>query len=122
MIYTLRIDNWHPRRLNELLAVHWSKAGQLKKADQQLVAAMSLNARIPRATGKRRVRLHLILAPRQRGADPDAYWKSLLDALTSCGLLVDDNRQHVELTMPTFARGKRRETIITLEDLEVCDG
>lgn len=118
MIHTLTIADWHPRRLNELLGCHWAKAGRLKKADRQLIAVMANNANTPKATGKRRVRLHLVLAPRQRAGDPDCYWKSLLDALTACGLLVDDNRQGVELIAPTFSRGPRKATVITLEDID----
>jgi hypothetical protein len=48
---------------------------------------------------------------------PDSYWKSLLDALVHAGLLVDDNRQHVQLGEVEFERGTARATTITLEDL-----
>ena len=61
--------------------------------------------------------LEITLAPRQRAGDPDAYWKSLLDALVRARLLVDDRRQYVELGAVTFARGKAKRTVVTLEDL-----
>jgi hypothetical protein len=63
----------------------------LKKADRQLVGGYALAQRIPRAAGRRRVSLVITLAPGRRAPDPDVVWKSLLDALTACGLLVDDS-------------------------------
>jgi hypothetical protein len=59
----------------------------------------------------------LTLGPRQRGGDPDAYFKSVLDALVRAGLLIDDNRQGAELGDVTFARGLARRTEIVLEDV-----
>jgi Holliday junction resolvase RusA-like endonuclease len=76
---------------------------------------------VPPAAGKRRVSLTLTLAPRQRGADPDAYRKSLLDALTHAGMLLDDNRQGVELGPVQFIRGEHKATAILLEDVPSCD-
>jgi hypothetical protein len=66
----------------------------------------------------------LTLAPRQRACDPDAFWKSTLDALVHAGLLVDDNRQGCELGEVRFDRGTARRTVIVLADLEEkrCSG
>jgi len=115
MIYAIVISNWHPARLNELLnACKWKRL-RIKKDDKELVAAYGRD--VPKATGKRRVSIMLTLAPRQRAGDPDAYWKSLLDALVKAKLLLDDNRQHCELGTVEFERGKKRETRITLEDI-----
>jgi hypothetical protein len=115
--FRLHIPSWHPARLNELLGCSWQRRHRLKKADRELVALYGKLARIPPATGRRRVCLHLVLGPGQRAGDPDAYWKSLLDALVACGLLVDDSRQWVELGEVTFSRGKARAAVITLEDV-----
>jgi hypothetical protein len=112
----LTIEGWHPCRLNELLGC-WQRRARLKRADRQLVTGYAVMQRIPRATGKRRVSLLLTLAPGQRGADPDAYWKSLLDALVHAGLLLDDSRQAVELGPVRFARGPAAATEITLADM-----
>lgn len=114
--HVLTIPNWHPARLNELLAGRW-QAAKLKKADRQIVAVYAFDV-IPHATGKRRVDVEIVLGPRQRACDPDAYHKSLLDALKHARLLIDDNRQHVELTPVRFSRGKQKATVITLTDLE----
>jgi hypothetical protein len=112
----LTIEGWHPARLNELLG-NWQRRARLKKHDRELVAGYALVQRIPSATGKRRVSLLLTLAPGQRGADPDSFWKSTLDALVHAGLLLDDNRQAVELGDVRFTRGPARETTVIIEDL-----
>jgi hypothetical protein len=121
--HVLVIPGWHPARLNDLMGGgHWARRHRLKKADRQLVAAYTKAAGVPQATGRRRVSLELTLAPRQRAADPDAYWKSALDALVACGLLVDDSRQQLQLGTVTFRRGPARQTRIVLEDLAGCTG
>jgi hypothetical protein len=114
--HRLVIDNWHPATLNQLLAGRWH-AYKLKKADKKLLGFCLLESPIPKARGKRRVSLEITLAPRQRAADPDAYWKSLLDALKSHGLVRDDSRTWCELGGVTFARGERKSTTIVLEDV-----
>jgi len=115
--HTLTVDGWHPARLNQLLA-HWAVRARLKRADREMVALHARLAGVPPATGKRRVSLVLTLGPRQRGGDPDAYWKSVLDALVHAGLLLDDNRQGVELGRVAFRRGEIKATRIVLEDVE----
>ncbi len=117
MSHKLVIEGWHPARLNLLLGGHWSQGHRLKRADRQMIALAAKLQGIPPATGKRRVSLTLTLAPRQRAGDPDSYFKSLLDALTHAGLLLDDNRQGVELGKVTFERGPVRQTTVLLEDL-----
>ena len=61
----------------------------------------------------------ILLKPRQRGGDTDAYWKSCLDALCQAELLVDDNRQHVELCPVQYRRATDATwgTAIFLEDI-----
>lgn len=108
---------WHPTRLNQLLGCHW-RAAKLKKADRYAIRVYAMIADVPKATGKRRVTLTIGLGPKQRAGDPDAYWKSLLDAMKHAGLLVDDNRQHCELAPVVFERWPTKGTVITLEDLE----
>jgi hypothetical protein len=116
-IHRLVIDGWHPCPLNRLLGCHWRTRARRKRGDCQLIVAYARLQAIPPATGKRRVSLHLTLVRRQRAGDPDCYWKSLLDALVHAGLLLDDNRQGVELGSVTFDRGPARQTTVILEDL-----
>lgn len=108
------IPDWHPTPLNKLLG-HWAVAAKLKKSDKQIIAAYAIN--IPKAKGRRSVEIEIILAKGQRAADPDAYFKSANDAMVHAGLLVDDNRQGVELKPVIFTRGNRKATVITLRDL-----
>lgn len=106
----------HTTRLNELLHSFRGRIGR-KRRDRELVAEWAANAGIPAATGKRRVRLTVVLAPRQRGGDPDGYQKSLGDALVHCGLLRNDSARWVEWTPIEYARGSRERMFVELEDL-----
>jgi Holliday junction resolvase RusA-like endonuclease len=115
-ILRLAIPNWIPATLNQWDGRHWSVRARLKKADRDLVAWYAREQEIPKATGKRRVSLEIVLGPRGRKSDPDAYWKSVLDALVSCQALLDDSAKWVELGQVTFSRGPRGSAI-TLEDL-----
>ena len=117
-MHTLTITNWHPAKLNDLLG-HWAKRHKLKSFDRGIVALSVRNAGIVKATGPRRVSLHIILGKGQRAADPDAYWKSTLDALVQCGALQSDSRQWVELGPVTFDRAEKPATVVTLEDCGV---
>lgn len=115
--HVIKIPNWRPANLNSLFRCHWSVRNRKKKADAQMIQAYAMA--IPKATGKRRVGLHIVLHGSQQAADPDAYWKSLLDGLVKCSLLVDDSSQYCELSPPTYERGKKSYsgTTIILEDL-----
>lgn len=117
-VWFVRIDKWHPTRLNQLITCHWATAGKRKKHDQQIISLSVLGAAVPKATRRRRVSLEITLAPRQRAADPDAYWKSTLDALVKCGALVNDSRVWCELGPVEFQRGTVASTVIKLEDLQ----
>jgi Holliday junction resolvase RusA-like endonuclease len=113
--YTIEIPRWHPASLNKLMKGHWSNGHWLKKVDRAMVAAYATG--VPKAEGKRRVSLHIVLDKGQRAPDPDAYQKSCLDALVHAGVLVDDNRQYSEIAPVTFSRNpKGWGTIITLEE------
>jgi hypothetical protein len=90
---------------------------RLKKQDREMIGAYARLAAIPRATGKRRVSLLITLAPGQRAPDPDAFWKSTLDALVQAHVLLGDDRHRCELGSVTFRRGSGRQTTIVLEDL-----
>lgn len=116
MTHTVRIDGWHPAKLNELLAVHWAKRGRWKLAD-----AMRLKVacrKVPKATGKRQLRLTWILGPRNKvKPDQDNLWKSLNDGLVQCGMLVDDSPAYLEVLPVVWARGKDKGVILELTDL-----
>ncbi len=117
MTYRLKIDRWQPATINQLLSRHPMTRSRLKRVDENMVVCHCLLYRIPPATGPREVSLLITLGPRQKGADPDSYWKSLLDALVKAKMLIDDNRQYVQCKTPEFERGPERATTITLRDL-----
>lgn len=110
--YILHIPNWHPTPINKLLNNHWAKAAILKREDCKMIGAYAHKRKIPKALGKRSVGLHITLGKGQRACDPDAYWKTTLDALVRLGYLTDDNRQGVELMPVEFKRGKMASTIV----------
>ena len=114
--YRITVPNWQPTRLNEVRGRHWSLGHRAKLIAIGLLAAYGRYA--SPALRKRSVRLIITLGPRQRGADPDAYWKILLDALVSLRLLVDDSDRWVRLEPVEYIRGKERATTIELTDLE----
>jgi len=89
----------------------------MRSNDYAILRYDSRSEKVPKAQGKRRVSLEIVLGPRQRGGDPDSYWKLLLDNLKHLGLIRDDNKEWVELGPVTFSRGPQRATAITLEDL-----
>ena len=114
--YTIHIPRWRPTPLNKLLSGHWSKAARLKKADKHMIWSHSLL--VPKATGKRRVDLHVILGPGMRRTDVDSMWKSGLDGLVAAGMLIDDTTEWTELGSVTFGRNKAEgSTVITLTEI-----
>lgn len=104
MEWSVRIDNWHPIRTNQLLSVHWAKRSALKNRDKSIISGIVFNKQIPPAEIKRQVELTIGLGYRQRGGDPDAYTKSLADALVANKLLKDDRKEWVEFLPVKYER------------------
>lgn len=115
--YVLHIDGWLPARVNELYDYHWTRRRKLKARDRDMVQVAVVNAKVPWATGKRRVSLTLTFPKGQRMGDIDAYFKSPLDALRHARAIVDDSPAHCELGPVIFNRGATRRTTIILEDV-----
>lgn len=118
---TINIPNWRPATLNSMSSSnHWAKRAKLKKIDRQMVAAYASG--LPKAEGKRKVTIEISHGKGQRMCDPDAFYKSTLDALVHCGMLVDDSDKYVKLGDVEQHRAnkhiKKAGTIITLEDIE----
>lgn len=91
----------------------WCRA---KKADREVIRDWLCEyARVPRATGKRRVTVWLA----KKGPRPDGQnlWKSLADGLTNTGLLVDDGPDWLEAGPIVVERGAVTETTLLIEDL-----
>jgi len=104
-----------PVALNALFC-HWAERSRLKRIDRQVIYLAAREAGVPRAPGRRRVSLDVRGWPGGRMPDPDAFWKSVLDALVAAGMLTDDDQAGVEMGHVILSRGGPR-TIITLEDL-----
>jgi len=114
MKHEIMILGWHPAALNQYIGKKWYVGHKLKKLDKYMIRAHTLN--LPKAKTKRRVDLHIMLGKGQKKRDPDAYWKSLLDALVHAKMLTDDNHAGVELGAVSYSRGKMA-TLIVLTDL-----
>lgn len=117
--WVIAMEGRHPVTINQLLnARHWAVRSRLKTGDRKAVYAACLAAGVTRANGKRQVGMTVVLAPKQRAADPDALWKCTLDSLVSIGALTDDNRQGIELLPVRYERGTKKRTLLRLEDIE----
>lgn len=111
------IPNWHPTTLNKLFGANIGGRTRLKRCDSGLVKAYGLQAGITKATGRRRVDLCLYQPNRRHMADPDAFWKSTLDALVRCGYLVNDSSKWCELGQVSYIIGRPKEARIFLTDI-----
>lgn len=111
-IYEIRIPDYLPMRLNELLRAHWAVRRSAQRAADSLVNFYGISAGVPRAQRRRRVSLTF----HGGRADPDARLKLILDALVHGGYLVDDSEKWCLIDPPKNAPGPRAVTI-QLEDL-----
>lgn len=114
--YRVVIPGWHPTSTNSLIG-HPMAAYRRKKRDAYQIWSAQLVHRVPPARGKRSLRLTIVLGRGQHAKDPDNYWKSLLDAATKAGWILDDRRQCVETPAVAFERSNRPATVIELEDI-----
>lgn len=117
-IHLIRIPQWRPTPLNELTGNRF-KAGRLKKADREIIAHYCKHT--PKAAKKRLVEVEIVLGKGGRKCDPDAYWKSLLDALVHAEMLTNDNENGVELMPVIHTRAEQENpiiaTIIRMKDI-----
>ena len=114
--HTLTIIGWTPTPLNQLLGNHW-KAHRLKKADREVIIWAQHCVRLPTAVTRRRVSLQIVFGKGQRRCDPDAYWKTVNDALVHAKLLVNDNPRWCQLGSVDVSREETAATRILLEDI-----
>lgn len=117
--HEIKIPNWRPARLNQFTDKSWYVRSKLKGADFKTIATYVKSLGVPPATGRRKVSLLVVLGKRQRECDPDAFWKSLNDALKKAGMLIDDNRNGCQLGEVEFVRSHdgSSSTTIILEDV-----
>jgi hypothetical protein len=112
--YKFEIPNWIPTSCNILLRCHWAKRSRLLRADAQMVSVYFRQANVPVASGRRRLSA---IFSNPRSIDPDNCLKSLLDALSGCRAILDDDPGSMELGSIVSTRGPRSSRI-ELEDLD----
>ncbi len=123
MTHTFRIPHEQPPTLNSLMRGKIKDRIRLSRDWETAITLACRGSGIPEATTKRRVTITVVLGYRQRGADPDAYFKAVGDGLVRCGRLKGDSRRHVEWMPVQYERGEWngktfvKETRIRLEDL-----
>lgn len=110
----ITIPNHHPAALNQYIGKHWAIGAKLKKLDKEMILGYCQH--VPKATTKRRVDFTIILGKGQKSRDPDAYQKSLGDALVNAGMLVDDSAKWIEWGNVEYIRGIKA-TLIKLTDM-----
>jgi hypothetical protein len=115
--WTMRIFDWIPTPLNELMGRHWGVAARLKADDAAEIRIAMVNQHIPVAQTKLRLSVLIVLPKGKRAVDPDSIQKSLCDALVQAGALKNDSHLWVEHQPVQFARGQRLTTYVTLEML-----
>lgn len=117
-VHVLWIPGWRSATVNQLMRRTVQVRCRLARIDREIVAYYARKQSIPKATGKRRVALEIVLTGRQQESDADAPWKSTLDSLVSCGLLRGDKVQDVELGGVRYSRGGEAGTRVVLTDVE----
>ena len=116
VIHTIDIPSWNPVPINKWRGRHWGVRHKLQRGQAAIIGVYALQQGVPKATGRRKVRL-TVYKP-GKAPDADAYDKSLLDALVTCGLLVDDSQEWIEGRMEVVViKSKQRRTLIRLEDV-----
>lgn len=118
--HRLVIPRWRPATTNELMSGRtWHKAARLKKRDRMAVWTYARAAGIPSAGRTKRQVDVLVRNPKgERRKDPDAFWKSLLDALVHAELLHDDRDRWCVLGAVVQTLDGEARTEIMLTDLE----
>lgn len=117
--YYIKIPNFHPTRLNALLAMNYHAANNRKIGDMQMIAAYAMQAKIPKAKGKRKVEITIEIT-KGREPDPDAYFKVVHDALKQTGYIIDDSSKYIDFVPTKFVRTKHKATVIRLTDIEAA--
>jgi hypothetical protein len=114
-LWKVTIEGWYPASDN--VRARGTKAWiRAKKADREVLRDwLAEYARVPRATGRRRVTVWVA----KKGPRPDGtnLWKSLADGLVNVGLLVDDSAEWFEAGPIEVAKADVTSTTLLIEDI-----
>lgn len=132
MTWVLSIPRSIPSR-NQTANQHWSARSRDKRLWAKDIGIAALVAGVPRATGKRRLRIVRVMGKGQKRFDEDNHdVKALIDSLKppkvargtkatpGCSLIVDDSPRYLDLILPVVderAADGRPGTRIELEDV-----
>lgn len=107
-----------PETANARLRTHWRDRSRESKTWRLLVRAICGVPRDGEVPSDGKIRIGITMTRRRR-QDPDnrqASVKPLLDAIVKAGWLVDDDDEHLELSVEEVLGG-RPETVITWEKI-----
>lgn len=107
--------------VNKLALCTIQRREQIRRRSADTILDFCRQAKVPLANGKRRVGFLIELSDMRKAPKPDNCWKVLLDSLVSCGLLLDDQPENVELGLSIVRRGLFTQSTIFIEDLP-CEG
>lgn len=115
--WTFRVPGWTPTPLNRILyGKHWTIGARLKMDDFEMIAYYGRH--VPKTgNAKRSVSLHVVFPPKKRMPDVDAYAKSLLDALVSCCIIVNDSQHWCRMEPVSYSRGDMLCSFITVSEV-----
>lgn len=115
--WAVDFPGWTPPSLNTLMRWHPMKRHREGEKVDQMAGIACLAAGVARAAGRRRVHLTLTVPKGRPRLDRDNAVKMLLDALVTCGALVDDGPDHLEAATVGYAVGARGTTVV-IEDTQ----
>ncbi len=126
MAWSFFVRGYRPPSGNAHRGVHWSRERRLKREAIDAVGLAAVLAGVPAATGRRAVKVRVLLGPGRRPYDDDnAGRKVLLDALVTLGLLVDDSERGLiggavveQVSRPAKEREREWGTWVELRDEE----
>jgi len=95
---------WRPPLTNEYIRLHWAQKKRVRLHTSNMLHAYMIAHKVPKAEGKRRLQLTLVLGKGRKKGDPDNHWKCLLDAAQDASLLINDSDIGVELLPVRFER------------------
>lgn len=116
--WTIVIPNWVPSSGGT--SRHWWYRYKSTLAIAETLAVYRFHSGLPPITEENRVKRHVWIRCEGPGRlpDPDNVLKSLLDGMKQALYIVDDSPKWLRCEMPIMERSERRQTIITVEDME----
>lgn len=121
--YRIFIPDWHPPRKNVYNRGATYQARAARRRVMRLHTARMVDAymhayKVPKADGKRRIQITVVMGKGKRAGDPDGYQECINDAMQDAGLILNDNHHKSEILQPKIDRAQGNATLIEVWELE----